>query len=804
MDDHSGGTKQGIEKPHRENLSPQDIKGTGDKYNDNPHKNNRKKWCGNQDHYSYFDWYQRTDNFTAVTRPHLKASLSDKLIWADMTLNNRKQGQSPVIDYVKYNRLIHEKSPYLLQHATNPVDWYPWGAEAFLRAAKEGKPVFLSIGYATCHWCHVMAHESFEDSAIAALLNRDFICIKVDREERPDIDSIYMSVCQMMTGQGGWPLTIIMTSDKKPFFAGTYFPKESRFGMIGLIDLIARITRLWHENQKDLFSSADQITQALHQEPDTLPADVPGISLLNSGYEELALRFDPEYGGFSRAPKFPTPHTLLFLLRFWRRTGNKRALLMVDKTLREMQSGGIFDHLGGGFHRYSTDKQWRVPHFEKMLYDQALLIMAYTDAYQALKKQIFRKTAEKIITYTLRDLISPEGAFYSAEDADSAGGEGSFYLWTPREMETILGKDDAMYAMRAFHVTPSGNYHAAESKNSQNILFLQSSMTESECSPDLKPGPELLLDSIMTRLFTARTHRPRPSLDDKILADWNGLFIAALAQAARTFKNEDYLTAARRAMDFILTQMRDSEGRLWHRFRDGEPAIPAFADDYAFTIKALIELYESSFEPSYLRSAIELNTLFLDHFWDNMHGGFFTISDDAEVLLIRKKEFYDGAIPSCNSVALENLIRLAHLTGETKTEERAFELSRCFVPYVHKSPSAYTWFLCTLDTIIGPLQDVVIAGGRDADDTGILIRALHEHYFPHLLVICRFPGAVSDLLNSIAPFTQNMHTVGGKATAYICTGHSCTVPTTESEKMLELLSALNSGKTPEKVDTNRI
>jgi hypothetical protein len=714
-----------------------------------------------------------------------------------MTLEHGEPGPSPVIGEMQYNRLIHEKSPYLLQHATNPVNWYPWGIDAFSRAEHEDKPVFLSIGYATCHWCHVMAHESFEDRDIAALLNRDFICIKVDREERPDIDSIYMSVCQMITGQGGWPLTVIMTPEKKPFFAGTYFPKKSRFGITGLADLIPRITRLWEEKREELLMSAEQIILALHQEQDTVRKGIPDISLLNSGYEELARRFDPEYGGFGRAPKFPTPHTLLFLLRFWRRTGNERALLMVEKTLCEMQSGGIFDQIGGGFHRYSTDKQWRVPHFEKMLYDQALLIMAYTEAYQASQNHAFRKTAEEIITYTLRDLASPQGAFYSAEDADSAGGEGSFYLWTSQEIEHILGKDDAMYARGVFNVTPSGNYHTAESGNAQNILFLTQPMTKSESSPCLSDADhELRLDSIRARLFAARSHRSRPSLDDKILTDWNGLFIAALAQAARTFNKEEYLTNATKAMEFILTRMRDPEGGLLHRYRDGEPAIPAFADDYAFTVKALIELYESTFEPSYLRSALELNTLFLEHFWDNVKGGFFTISDNAEVLLIRKKEFYDGAIPSCNSVALENLIRLAHLTGETKMEELASELSRCFVPFVHQSPSAHTWYLCALDTIIGPLQDVVIAGERDAEDTGILIRALHDNYFPHLLVICRSPGTVSDLLNTIAPFTRNMNLIGGKATAYICAGHTCTGPTSESQRMLELLSGLNSEKIP--------
>jgi hypothetical protein len=468
---------------------------------------------------------------------------------------------------------------------------------------------------------------------------------------------------------------------------------------------------------------------------------------------------------------------------------------MVEKTLREMQSGGIFDQIGGGFHRYSTDIQWRVPHFEKMLYDQALLVMAYTEAYQALNKHTFRKTAEETISYTVRDLISPEGAFYSAEDADSRGGEGSFYLWTSQEMENILEKDDAMYAMRTFNVTPSGNYHTAEGGNAQNILFLQPSRTESEFSPGLlKASPELRLDTIRARLYKARSHRSRPSLDDKILTDWNGLFIAALAQAARTFKNEDYLTAAKKAMEFIMTYMLDTKGRLWHRYRDGEPAIPAFADDYAFTVKALIELYESTFEPTYLQTALELNAVFIEHFWDKEKGGFFTVSDDGEVLLIRKKEFYDGAIPSSNSVELENLIRLAHLTGETKTEELAFELLRCFMPSVQQSPSAHTGYLCDLDTIIGPLQDVVIAGKQDADDTGILIRALHDHYFPHIVVICRSPGAVSDKLNIIAPFTQDMHAMGGKATAYICSGHTCASPTTESARMLELLLGSNPKK----------
>ena len=509
-----------------------------------------------------------------------------------------------------YNRLIFEKSPYLLQHADNPVDWYPWGDEAFDRAAKERKPVFLSIGYATCHWCHVMAHESFEDSGVAALLNKDFICIKVDREERPDIDSIYMTVCQMMTGRGGWPLTVILTPEKKPFFTGTYFPKKSRFGMTGLIDLLPRIAQSWQERRDDLLASAEEISAALRNEQEKPAEDFPDISLLHMGYEELARQFDPENGGFGRAPKFPAPHTLLFLLRFWKRTGETRALSMVEKTLTSMRSGGIFDQIGGGFHRYSTDAQWQVPHFEKMLYDQALLVMAYTEAYQATHNPEFRKTTDEIITYVIRNLTSPEGAFFSAEDADSAGGEGAFYLWTADETEKVLGKDDAGVAARFFGITHAGNYQGEETGGEQNILTRKSSIADMASSSGISEIElESRLESIRTKLFIARENRAHPSRDDKVLTDWNGLFIAALAQAARTFGNEKYLESARTAMKFILTRMRSADGGLLHRYRGGEPAIPAFGDDYAFVIKALIELYESTFEPSYLSSARESEQL---------------------------------------------------------------------------------------------------------------------------------------------------------------------------------------------------
>lgn len=699
-----------------------------------------------------------------------------------------KRTQSPSSGIHEYNRLIHEKSPYLLQHAYNPVDWYPWGSEAFTRAAREDKPLFLSIGYATCHWCHVMAHESFEDPAVADLLNKDFICIKVDREERPDIDSIYMTVCQMMTGQGGWPLTVILTPEKKPFFAGTYFPKENRFGMTGLMTLIPRIARSWQERRPDLVARADEITAALDPKQEYAAQEIPDASLLIHGYEALVLRFDTEYGGFGWAPKFPAPHNLLFLLRFWRRSGNRRALSMAEKTLRELRFGGIFDQAGFGFHRYSTDEKWRVPHFEKMLYDQALLLMAYTEAFQAIHNPEFAKTAEEIITYTVRDLGSPEGMFSSAEDADSAGGEGSFYLWTADEMETVLGKEDAILAAQVFHVTHEGNFPESGSGIGQNILY----RTPSAAGFSSVNGiPELQLESIRSRLFAAREKRSRPSRDDKFLTDWNALFIAALAQAARTFRNENYLHAATKAMEFILTRMRDSKGGLLHRYRDGEAGIQAFCDDYAFMIKALIELYESTFEPSYLMHAIELSTWLHTHFWDEREGGFFSASDDAEILLVRKKDVYDGAIPSGNSVAFENLVRLAHLTGDTRFQERASELSRCFAPVVKQSPEAFTGYLSALDTALGPVHDIVIVGEREAADTKALMNALADHYLPHVMVLFR-PGDDPDHMTStLAPFTANLYPIDGKATAYICTGNTCAIPTTDPRRMLELLGCLD-------------
>jgi hypothetical protein len=461
---------------------------------------------------------------------------------------------------------------------------------------------------------------------------------------------------------------------------------------------------------------------------------------------------------------------------------------MVEKTLHAMRGGGIYDQIGGGFHRYSTDALWLVPHFEKMLYDQALLVMAYTEAYQATRNPDFKKTAEEIISYVFSSLTSPEGAFFSAEDADNPGGEGAFYLWTSEEIEKILGKEDAIVASRVFGITPAGNYQDTGSSPAQHILTCKKSIAEVASSGGLsKADIEIRVASIRARLYAAREGRSHPALDDKILTDWNGLFIAALALAARAFDNEHYLSAARRAMQFIVTRMRAPGGGLLHRYRDGEPAIPAFGDDYAFSIKALIELYESTFDAGYLSVAVELNSWFVAHFHDKERGGFFTTSDSAEILLVKKKEVYDGAIPSCNSIAFENLVRLAHLTGDAVYDQQAFELSRTFSAPVYQSPSAHSWFLCALDSAIGPVHDVVIVGERDGKDTKALINGLWEQYLPLVLIVFKQLKCDDPLLARLAPFTQNLDSSGGKATAYVCSGHACAVPVSELHQLLKVL-----------------
>ena len=688
------------------------------------------------------------------------------------------------------NRLYREKSPYLLQHAENPVDWYPWSEEAFEKARKENKPVFLSIGYSTCHWCHVMAHESFEDPEVAKQMNETFVSVKVDREERPDLDGVYMTVCQMMTGSGGWPLTIILTPDKEPFFAATYIPRETQSGRVGMLTLIPRIREIWSTRQAEVLSSATQITASLQDSMPGVPGEDPDESLLHLAYEQLLERFDENHGGFGRAPKFPTPHNLSFLLRYWKRTGDKKALNMVEKTLQSMRLGGIYDHIGFGFHRYSTDPQWLVPHFEKMLYDQALLAIIYTEAYQATKKTEYAATAREIFTYVMRDMTSPEGAFYSAEDADSEGEEGKFYLWTDDEIQKILSPEKAELAAGLFSITADGNFtgEVAGRKSGRNILYLDRPVEELASELNMSV-PDLLarMKEIREELFNYREKRVHPHKDDKILTDWNGLMIAALAKGAQVFNEPGYASAAARATEFILKNVQAPGGRLLHRYRDAKAAISANVDDYAFLIYGLLELYEATFEAQFLETALGLNDDLIRHFWDYENGGFYFTPDDGEKLLVRRKEVYDGAVPSGNSVAMLNLLRLGRLTASADFGEKAAKIGKTFYENVSQTPSAHTQLMIAVDFALGPSYEIVIAGDSQNGDTVQMIDAIRNMFMPNKIVVLHPTVRKSPSIDDIVPFLQNYTSKDGKATAYVCRNYSCQLPAKDIRSLLELL-----------------
>jgi uncharacterized protein YyaL (SSP411 family) len=696
-------------------------------------------------------------------------------------------------DNKNYNRLMLEKSPYLLQHARNPVDWYPWGEEAFTRAREEHKPIFLSIGYSTCHWCHVMEHESFEDREVARLMNEVFVSIKVDREERPDIDNIYMTVCQLLTGSGGWPLSIVMTPDKKPFFAATYIPRETRFGRIGMLELIPRIADVWKRQHDRVIDSANQITDALREVPEE-GRDTLGEPVLKGAFEQLAKSFDEHHGGFGASPKFPTPHQLIFLLRYWKRTENRKALDIVESTLMAMRQGGIYDHIGLGFHRYSTDAQWLVPHFEKMLYDQALLAIAYAEGYQATGRDDFKKTAHEIIEYVLRDMRSSEGGFYSAEDADSEGIEGKFYLWTEEEIRRALKSDEADLIVQFFNIKGDGNFTDEFSGeiSGSNIIHMRESTDAIASSLHLsKQELEKRIAGARGKLFKLREKRIHPHRDDKVLTDWNGLMIAALARCAQVFDEQRYADAARDSINFILGHMRSNDGRLLHRYRDGQAAIPAHLNDYVFLIWGLLELYDATFDTSSLKTAVELNEDLITHFWDHSHGGFYFSADDAEKLFMRQKEIYDGAVPSGNSIAMWNLLRLARITANSQYEEKAEQIGRVFSKQVTENPSAYTQLMVAVDFSVGPLYEVVIAGDPGAPDTRAMLKALRKYLIPNKVVLLRPGEERAPDIASLAGFTRDQRSIEGRATAYVCHNYSCKLPTTEIDTMLKLLKVSN-------------
>ena len=590
----------------------------------------------------------------------------------------------------KPNRLIHEKSQYLLQHAYNPVDWYPWSEEAFEKAKAQDTPIFVSIGYSSCHWCHVMENESFDDDEVAKLLNSAFICIKVDREERPDLDNAYMAVCQAMGRNCGWPLNIIMTPDKKPFFAASYIPKNSRFGLVGIFDLVPQIEEIWKTRRSDLEILGNDIMRRIEILEKRTVGEELGKDVLDDAYEKFVLRFDEQNGGFGRAPKFPTPHNLLFLLRYWSRTREKTALTMAEKTLRAMRLGGIFDQVGFGFHRYSTDVEWLVPHFEKMLYDQALLALAYTEAFQATGARKFKVTAKEVLDYVLRNMVSPEGGFYTAEDADSEGEEGKFYVWTEKQIRETLPPEDADLAVRLFGVKALGNYgEAVRKRNGANILHFAEPLEQVALESHLTLDELIVrLGRVRNLLFKAREKRVSPVKDDKVLVDWNGLMIAALARASCVFDKPKYLHAAVKAADFILDKMRYENGKLWHRYAKGEAAIEGFLDDYAFFVWGLLEVYEACFEEKYLYAAADLNKTMISLFWDNEHGGFYFTMKGRENVVPRRKEAYDGALPSGNSVALLNLLRLSLLNGDSRYKTLSSQIIEVFSEEVKRAPAA--------------------------------------------------------------------------------------------------------------------
>jgi len=687
------------------------------------------------------------------------------------------------------NRLIHEKSPYLLQHAHNPVDWFPWGEEAFAAARERNTPVFLSIGYATCHWCHVMERESFEDPDVARLMNEAFVNIKVDREERPDIDGVYMTVAQLLTGQGGWPLTIVMLPDRRPFFAATYIPKASRYGRMGMLDLIPRIQEAWATQRDKLTDSAASIHDTLTQHAAAVQAPATlDESTLRQGYVELAGAFDREHGGFGRAPKFPTPQLLLFLLRFWRRTGNDAALAMVRQTLAAMRAGGIYDHVGFGFHRYSTDAHWLVPHFEKMLYDQALLTLACTEAWQAAPDPLLARTVRETLTYVQRDLTSPEGAFYSAEDADSEGEEGRFYVWSEAEIREAAAAD-ADLAIAAWGVAAAGNWtdEAAGTATGTNILHWRTPPTDLAAARGLTlEDLEQRLERVRARLFARRSARVRPLLDDKVLADWNGLMIGAMARAGWAFGVEAWVRAAERAADFLWATLW-REGALLHRYRDGEAAIGGNLDDYAFLAWGAIELHQATQDARHLERAMVLTAAMLERFDGGPDAALYFSPADRGDLITRMREVYDDALPSGNAVAFANLLRLARITGRTIYDERAGALADACSRLVAARPSAAAFFLVGLDLAVGASAELVIVGEAGAADTRALLEVAREGYHPNRVLLWRPPGDAASPLTVLAPVVKDFTAREGRATAYLCRGFACERPVTDAGALRELL-----------------
>jgi hypothetical protein len=677
------------------------------------------------------------------------------------------------------NRLAAETSPYLLQHADNPVDWYPWGEEALERARAEDKPILLSIGYAACHWCHVMERESFEDAGTAELMNRYFVCIKVDREERPDIDAIYMDAVQAMTGHGGWPLTAFLTPDGRPFYAGTYFPPEDRHGLPAFGKILTAIADVWRDRREEVQTQSARIVDAIARASRLGASREPlAEDVLRQAFSGLRGAFDPRWGGIGRAPKFPQPMTLEFLLRMHLR-GVPDALEMVTQTLDKMAAGGIYDQVGGGFHRYSTDERWHVPHFEKMLYDNAQLVRLYTRAWQVTGNEPYRRVATETCEYLLRELRHPEGAFFSSQDADSEGVEGRFFVWSWDELVGIAGEAVAT----AFGATPSGNWEGA------NVLWRPMALAAVADELELDPW-ELArdLETARAELFEVRRGRVHPATDDKILAAWNGMAIAAFAEAGRAFDEPSYVEAAVRAAEFVLAHLRDDRGRLLRSWRDGRSGRPAFADDHALLADGCLALYETTFELRWFEQARALVDDLLRLFADEERGGFYQTGSDAEALVIRPKDLQDNAMPSGNSAAADVLQRMAHLTGEPAYERAGVDALRLVRDLAAGAPSGFGHALCALDLYLSTAKEVAIVGEPgDPATRALAAEVTRKRYLPNYVLAVAAPGDARSaeavgLLRDRAP-------LDGRPTAYVCERFVCKLPVTEPEALAEQLTA---------------
>ena len=681
------------------------------------------------------------------------------------------QGDSMHGSHPYTNRLAKSSSPYLLQHAHNPVDWYPWGDEAFEKARLEDKPIFLSIGYSTCHWCHVMAHESFEDEAVAKLMNENYVCIKVDREERPDIDQVYMAAATTLIGRGGWPLTIVMSHDKRPFFAGTYFPKESAPGRMGMLDLLPKITEAWKTQRAEIEGAADQIMHALHQKTPKQAGELLDGDVLAKASSDFKRNYDSSKGGFGSAPKFPSPHNLVFLLREGYRTDDSTISNMALHSLKEMRLGGIFDHIGFGFHRYSTDANWHVPHFEKMLYDQVNLMLAYTEAWELSRDPLFLQTVDEIFAYLSDKLKAPTGAYYSAEDADSEGEEGKFYVWSWEKLQEVMGDDQLAKFAPIFGLQKAGNFddEASRQPSGENIFDIDSG-SEYMVLANSKEWAEL-----REKLYQLREDRIHPGLDNKILADWNGLALSALSRAASATGKSQYSKAASELATFLRDEiMRD--GQLLHMPESGDNRIEGFLDDYSFIIQGFRNYYETSFDAEYLKLAIQLQNTQLSKFWDEEGGGFFFTETGDSDLFIRQKEIYDGAIPSGNSIAAENLYYLGRLAEKPEWERLSRKIGETFSEQVNRAPRGFSALLQIVQAQVNGTREIVIAGDKQnlADARGVL----RKFYDPFKLTLYR-PNENFDLIEDISGFLSYQKAIDGGLTVYICQDYACQYPATD-------------------------